>query len=84
MKLPPRIRQLTRSAIGLRKSESITPAELQSLAAREPVLVLSVGILGDGAPDPRLPGEQRGTSLARLASAVADVPKERSIVTHCG
>jgi hypothetical protein len=84
MKLPGRLRQLTRSAIGLRKSEGITPDALQALAAREPVLVLSVGMLSAGAIDDRLPGEQRGVSLAGLAAAVADVPKTRSIVTHCG
>lgn len=84
MKLPSTIRQLTRTAIGLRKSEAITPVELQALAAREDVLVLSVGMLSNGGIDDRLPGEQRATSLAKLADAVAGVPRTRAVVTHCG
>lgn len=84
MKLPGRLRQLTRTAIGLRKSEAISPEDLQTSAAREDVLVLSVGIVSNGAIDKRLPGEQRGASLTNLASVVAGVPKERLIVTHCG
>jgi predicted dinucleotide-utilizing enzyme len=84
MKLPSAIRQLTRTAIGLRKSEAITPVELQALAAREDVLVLSVGMLSNGGKDDRLPGEQREASLSNLAHAVAGVPKTRAIVTHCG
>jgi predicted dinucleotide-utilizing enzyme len=84
MKFPSQLRRLTRTAIGLRKSEAISPEELHALAAREDVLVLSVGILGDGVIDDRLPGEQRGTSLGGLATAVVNVPKHRAIVTHCG
>ena len=84
MKLPGRIRSLTRTAIGLRKSEAISPEDLHALAAREEVLVLSVGMLSNGGVDERLPGEQRATSLTNLASAVEGVPKTRAIVTHCG
>ena len=81
MKLPSRIRQLARTAIGLRKSPSISPEALQALPD---VLVLSVGSVRPGPIDERLPGEQRGVSLVGLAEAVADVPKTRPIVTHCG
>jgi predicted dinucleotide-utilizing enzyme len=84
MKLPGRIRQLTRTALGLRKSEGISPEELQALVAREDVLVLSVGMLSNGGIDDRLPGEQRAASLANLAAAVEGVPKTRAVVTHCG
>lgn len=84
MKLPGRLRQLTRTAIGLRESEAISPAALQASAAREDVLVLSVGMVSNGAIDGRLPGEQRGASLTNLARVVAGVPRERLIVTHCG
>jgi hypothetical protein len=84
MKLPSRLRQLTRTAIGLRRSESITPEELQALVTREDVLVLSVGMLSNGGIDDRLPGEQRGASLTNLAAAVENVPKTRAVVTHCG
>lgn len=84
MKLPGRIRQLTRTAMGLRKSEAITPEALHALAAREDVLVLSVGMLSNGGVDARLPGEQRAASLASLAAAVEGVPKTRAVVTHCG
>ena len=84
MKLPSRVRSLARTAIGLRKSEAISPAELQALAAREDVLVLSVGMLSNGGADDRLPGEQRAASLSNLADAVAGVPKTRAVVTHCG
>lgn len=84
MKLPGRIRQLTRTAIGLRKSEALSPAELRAAAAREDVLVLSVGMVSNGSIDERLPGEQRGASLTNLTSVVAGIPRERLIVTHCG
>lgn len=85
MKLPGRLRQLTRTAIGLRKSEALTPEGLQAAVARgEDVLVLSVGMVSNGAIDGRLPGEQRGASLTNLARVVAGVPRERLIVTHCG
>ena len=84
MKLPAAIRQLTRTAIGLRKSEGISPEELQALAARENVLVLSVGMLSKGGIDDRLPGEQRAVTLANLAASVANEPRDRPIVTHCG
>ncbi len=84
MKLPSRIRQLTRTAFGLRGSESIAPADLHAFATREDVLVLAIGNLSAGALDDRLPGEQRGTSLANLAASVANVPKDRLIVTYCG
>lgn len=84
MKLPGRIRQLTRTALGLRKSEAITPAELQTLVSREEVIVVSVGIMSNGAADERLPGVQRSASLGNLAAVLADVPKHRAIVTHCG
>ena len=85
MKLPGRLRQITRAAIGLRKSEAISPEALQAAVSRgEDVLVLSVGMVSAGALDDRLPGEQRGASLTNLASVMAGVPKERLIVTHCG
>ena len=84
MKLPAAVRQLTRTAIGLRKSEGISPEELQALAARENVLVLSVGMVSNGGIDERLPGEQRAASLTNLAASVANEPKDRLIVTHCG
>lgn len=84
MKLPGRLRQLARTAIGLRKSEPITPSELQALAAREEVVVLSVGMMSNGPVDERLPGVQRSASLSNLATVLADVPKHRAIVTHCG
>jgi predicted dinucleotide-utilizing enzyme len=84
MKLPSSVRKITRLGLGLRKSEGISPTELQALAAREDVLVLSVGMLSNGGIDERLPGEQRTTSLANLAATVAGVSKARSIVTHCG
>lgn len=80
MKLPARVRHYTRSAIGLRKSVAITPAELQAAAAREAVLVVTLG----SAPDPRLPGEQRAASLGSLAQICAGVPRDRLIVAHCG
>jgi hypothetical protein len=37
-----------------------------------------------GAIDPQLPGDQRVASLVTLANVVADVPRERAIVLHCG
>ena len=80
MKLPARIRQLTRTAIGLQRSEAITPAELQAAAAREAVLVVTLG----RASDPRLPGEQRTASLGNVAQICAGVPRDRLIVAHCG
>jgi len=84
MKLPAKLRQITRTAIGLRKSASISPAELQAAAAREDVLVLAVGMVSNGALDERLPGEQRGASLTNLAEICAGVPRDRLIVAHCG
>ena len=50
------------------------------LAAREPVVVIAVGMIAVGG----LPGEQRAASLSTLAEVVADVPRERAIVLHCG
>ncbi|MDQ3367164.1 MAG: hypothetical protein M3680_17210 [Myxococcota bacterium] len=84
MKLPARLRQLTRATLGLRGVASISPSALHQLAATEDVLVLSVGVVARGAIDERLPGEQRTASLTALAAAVADVPRGRAIVTHCG
>jgi hypothetical protein len=66
------------------KASPIAPQDLQALAAREPVVVVSVGILKPGAIDPGLPGDQRSASLVTLADVVADVPRERAIVLHCG
>lgn len=84
MKLSARTRRLARRTIGLGGAASITPEALHALAAREPVVVVGVGVTGPGARDPRLPGEQRTASLFSLAQVVADVPRERAIVLHCG
>lgn len=84
LKLPSRVRQLTRATIGLRGAESIDPEALQTLAASQPVLLIGIGNMTAGVTDPRLPGEQRTASLLGLAAAVADIPKDRVIVTHCG
>ena len=84
MKFHPRIRQLTRNAIGLGKSESISPEDLHALAARENVLVLSIGHYFMPSIDPRLPGEQRAVMLRDLAATVDGVPKDRPIITTCG
>lgn len=66
------------------KALSIAPQELRTLAARESVVVIGVGVVSPGAIDPGLPGEQRTASLMTLARVVADVPRERAIVLHCG
>ena len=66
------------------KAPAIAPMELQALAAREPVVVVGVGVISAGAIDPGLPGDQRTASLRSLADVVADVPRERAIVLHCG
>ncbi len=84
LKLPTRVRQITRATIGLRGAASIDPEALQTLAGSQRVLLLGIGNVSAGATDPRLPGEQRAASLFGLAAAVADVPKDRVIVTHCG
>ncbi len=84
LKLPTRVRHLTRATIGLRGAESIDPEELQTLAASQRVLLIGIGNVSAGTTDARHPGEQRTASLLGLAAAVADVPKDRVIVTHCG
>jgi hypothetical protein len=48
------------------------------------VIVIGVGVVKPGTTDPRLPGEQRVASLLTLSTAVADVPRQRAIVLHCG
>jgi hypothetical protein len=84
MKLPPSLRNLTRKVIGSGSARPITPTELAALAAREPVLTIAVGVVRRGAPDPALPGEQRGATLGTLAAMVAGEPRDRPIVLHCG
>jgi hypothetical protein len=84
MKIPARFRQLTRRTLGMGAAESIDPEELQELAAREPVVVVGIGLVRDGSTDARLPGEQRTASLVNLTSVLADVPRDRPIVLHCG
>ena len=69
---------------GIGRSEPISPEALMTLAARESVLVIGVGMVAAGTVDPRLPGEQRTASLLTLASVVADVPRQRAIALHCG
>ena len=81
MKLPAGIRSLSRRALGMGRAEAIAPEQLAALA--EP-LVVGVGLVRDGVIDSRLPGEQRTASLLTLARVVADVPKQRPIVLHCG
>ncbi|HEY5923758.1 MAG TPA: hypothetical protein VIV11_18880, partial [Kofleriaceae bacterium] len=84
VKLPAAARGFTRRAIGVGAAQPIAPAALAELASREPVIVIGVGMVGAGALDPRLPGEHRVASLVSLADAVADLPKQRAIVLHCG
>ena len=84
MKIPASLRRLTRRSLGIGRAEPIAPDALHALARREPVVVIAVGIVAPGATDPRLPGEQRTASLRTLAAAVADLPRERAIVLHCG
>jgi hypothetical protein len=84
VKLPAGARRLARRTIGIGRAEPISPTALHVLASRDDVVVIGVGILGAGAIDPRLPGEQRTASLASLPSVVADLPRERAIVLHCG
>jgi len=84
MKLPAGARRLARASIGIGRARSITPTALHDLAAREAVVVIGVGIVGSGAIDPRLPGQQRAASLRSLAGVVADLPRQRAIVLHCG
>lgn len=81
MKLPAAVRDLSRRALGMGRAEAIAPDQLAALV--DPVVV-GVGIVRDGAIDPRLPGEQRTASLVTVARVVADVPKQRPIVLHCG
>jgi hypothetical protein len=84
MKIPARLRQLTRRTLGMGAAESLDPEGLHELAAREPVIVVGIGLVRPGAIDARLPGEQRTASLVNLSSVLADVPKDRPIVLHCG
>jgi hypothetical protein len=84
VKIPTIARELTRKSIGLGKSKSVTPEDLRDLAAREPVVVIGVGMVRAGSTDPRLPGTQRVASLLTLSSVVADVPRQHAIVLHCG
>jgi hypothetical protein len=63
------------------RARSITPEALHDL---EDVIVIGVGVVKPGTTDPRLPGEQRVASLLTLSTAVADVPRQRAIVLHCG
>ncbi len=66
------------------RAQPIAPEALHALAAREDVLVIGVAVVRSGTQDPRLPGEQRVASLMSLARVVADVPRQRAIVLHCG
>ena len=75
---------MTRRSLGMGKAQSIEPQELQALAAREPVVVVAVGLVRPGVIDPQLPGEQRAASLVTLATVVANVPHDHAIVLHCG
>lgn len=84
MKVPPAARRLARRVLGVGKAPAIEPAELPSLVAREPVVFVAVGVLAPGQIDPALPGEQRAATLGTLARVVADLPRERAIVLHCG
>jgi hypothetical protein len=84
VKLPGVARKLARRTMGMARAQPITPAALHALAAREPILVIGVGVLRAGTADPRLPGEQRAASLGSLASVIADVPRSHPIILHCG
>jgi hypothetical protein len=84
LKVPPTARQLTRRLLGMGKAPSISPLELAAMVRTESVVVVAVGIARDGRIDPQLPGEQRVASLGTLAQVVADVPRDRPIVVHCG
>ena len=84
MKLPAGARRLARRSIGMGRAQPISPTALHDLASHDDVVVIGVGIVGPGAIDPRLPGEQRTASLSSLANVVADLPRERAIVLHCG
>jgi hypothetical protein len=84
MKVPSIARRATRRMMGMGRAPSIAPLELHALAAREPVVIVAVGIARAGGVDPQLPGEQRTASLMTLAEVVADVPRDRPIVLHCG
>lgn len=84
MKVPPTARQLTRRLLGMGKAPSISPPELAVLARAEPVVIVAVGLVRSGVVDAQLPGEQRVASLGTLARVVADVPRDRPIVLHCG
>lgn len=84
MKLPAGARKFARRTMGMGRSQPIAPEALHELAAREDVLVISVGMVRPGTTDPRLPGEQRTASLASLATVLEDVPHTRPIILHCG
>jgi len=84
MRLPGSLRRLTRRSLGMGRVAAIAPAALYELAAREPVIVVGVGVVAPGSIDPRLPGEQRTASLFSLATVLADVPRSQPIVLHCG
>lgn len=84
IKLPPAARHVMRRSIGLAGAKTISPRALHELATHENILVIAVGMVRPGTLDPRLPGEQRTASLLSLASTVADVPRQRAIVLHCG
>jgi hypothetical protein len=81
VKLPAGARRLAQRAIGLSRARPITPNAVRDL---EDVLVVGVGVVSAGSTDARLPGEQRAASLGSLARVLADVPRQRAIVLHCG
>src|SRR5262245_60499845 len=83
-KLPAGARRLARRSIGIGRAQPISATALHELASRDDVVVIGVGMLGPGAIDPRLPGEQRTASLSSLPSVVADLARDRVIVLHCG
>lgn len=84
MRLPASVRRLARRSLGMGRVAAIAPEALHALAAREPVIVVGVGVVGPGVLDPRLPGDQRTASLFSLATVLADVPRAHPIVLHCG
>jgi len=84
VKIPAVARRLTRRTLGMSRARAITPEALHDLAAREPVIVVGVGMVRAGSTDPCLPGEQRVASLLSLQTVLADVPRQRAIVLHCG
>lgn len=78
-RLPRSIAQLFRRLVGTGTAPALDARGLQELAATRPVLIIALG-----APDPALPGEQVRLGAGGLEELVRDVPRDRSIVIHCG